>query len=49
LMIDVALAALNAAFGFLDVSLQEGSLHRTSHLSAMKSRPFSSRSQTQLL
>jgi hypothetical protein len=27
LMIDVALAALNAAFGFLKVSLQEGTLH----------------------
>src|SRR5882757_371970 len=49
LMIDVALAALNAAYGFLDVSLQEGSLHRTSYLSAMESRPFSSRSQAQLL
>jgi len=40
LMIDVALAALNAAFGFLDVSLQEGSLDRTSYLSAMESGPF---------
>jgi hypothetical protein len=49
LMIDVALATLNAAFGFLDVSLQEGSLHRTSYPLAMESRPFSSRSQTQLL
>ena len=49
LTIDVALAALNAAFGLLDVSLQEGSLHRTSYLSAMESRPFSSRSQAQLL
>ena len=34
LMIDIALAALNAAFGFLDVSLQERSLHRTSYRSA---------------
>ena|SRR5882757_4741404 len=29
LMIDVPLAALNAALGFLDVSLQEGWFHRT--------------------
>jgi hypothetical protein len=43
LMIDVPLAALNAAFGFLDVSLQERSLHPTSYRSAMESRPLSSR------
>jgi hypothetical protein len=35
-MIDVTLPALNAAFGFLDVSLQEGSLHRTFYRSAME-------------
>ena len=40
LMIDVPLAALNAALGFLDVSLLEGSFHRTFCRSAMESGPF---------
>ena len=40
LMIDVTLPALNAALGFLDVSLQEGSFHRTFCRSAMESGPF---------
>jgi hypothetical protein len=42
LMIDVTLPALNAALGFLDVSLQDGLLHRTSYRSSMESGPLSS-------
>jgi hypothetical protein len=42
LVIDVTLPALNSAFSFLDVSLQDGLLHRTSYRSSMESGPLSS-------